>query len=211
MRAVRWLHVAAFIAVGSVALAGGFGGPGAAFLFWDLSSLNDALAAAGYPTLDGNFLLYGGIGAGGDGTLFGGGGFGGSMRAVAGDRSAEVSLGFGAALAEIEVTERERLEAAVGALFGGGSVDLILHSRSYSGFEDALSNPGDLYLSRGFFSFLPYVSAAFRPLEWLGVRVMLGYLLTFPGPWEEGGTELPGPPRTFGGPYLGICIVFGSS
>ncbi len=190
-------------------MAGGFGGPGAAFLFWDLSSLNEALAAAGYPTLDGSLLLYGGIGAGGDEILFGGGGFGGSSRVAAGDRSAEVSLGFGAALAEIEVLKRERFEAAVGALFGGGSVDLILHSQNYGGFEDAFSNPGDLYLSRGFLSFLPYVSAAFRPLEWLGMRFMLGNLLTFPGPWEEGRTKLPGPPRTFGGPFLGFCIVFG--
>ncbi len=202
---------AAISGLGVLGFGGGFGAgySGAAFLFWDLTELNAALGAAGYPALEGALVLYGGMGVGGDVLRFGGGGFGGSRSTRAGERWAELSLGLGGASFEIAVLEGGGFSAAVGAFLGGGGAELRLRSRAYGSLDDALADPADLYLSRGFFLFLPFVAAEFWPLDWLGVRVTAGNLLAFPGPWRAGAVELPGPPGDLGGPFFSVLIAFG--
>ncbi|MGY4707152.1 hypothetical protein ACVNPS_05290 [Candidatus Bipolaricaulota sp. J31] len=208
---MRGAVLAAVLGLGVLGLGGGFGAgySGQAFLFWDLAELNAALEAAGYPTLEGFLVLYGGMGVGGDVLRLGGGGFGGSRSVRAGGRQAELSLGMGGASFEIAVLEGGGFSATVGALLGGGSAELRLRSRAYSSLDDALAAPDDLHLTRGFFLFLPFVAAEFWPLDWLGIRVTAGNLLTFPGPWRAGAVELPGPPENLGGPFFSVLVAFG--
>ena len=208
---MRWAAVLATMVIGVSGLGEGFGAgySGVACLFWDLTELNAALDAAGYPTLEGFLVLYGGMGVGGADLRFGGGGFGGSRSASAGEKRAELSLGLGGASWEIVVLEGGGFSATVGSFFGGGGAELRLRSRAYGSLGDALAGPADLFLSRGFFLFLPFVSVEFWSLDWLGVRVTAGNLLTFPGPWRADGIELPGPPETLGGPFFSVLVAFG--
>jgi len=199
------------LSLGVLGLGEGFGAgySGAAFLLWDLMTLNTALDDAGYPTLEGSFVLYGGMGLGGNDLRFGAGGFGGSLAARAGEKYARLSLGFGGASWEIVVLESGDFSATVGSFFGGGGVELRLRSRNYSSFGDALAHPADLYLSRGFFLFLPYVSMELWPTNRIGIRVTAGNLVAFPGPWEAGEAALPGPPEGLRGPFFSVLLAFG--
>ncbi|NOX44785.1 MAG: hypothetical protein GXO72_03475 [Caldiserica bacterium] len=209
---MRWAAaMAVAMGMGFLGLGEGFGAgySGAAFLFWDLAELNAALEAVGYPPVGGPLVLYGGMGIGGDDLRFGGGGFGGSRSAGAGERRTELSMGLGGASGEILVLEGGGFSATVGAFLGGGGAELRLRSRAYGSLGDALAAPADLYLSRGFFLFLPFVSVEFWPLDWFGVRVTAGNLLAFPGPWRADGIEFTGPPETFGGPFFSVLVAFG--
>lgn len=208
---MRTLVVAALVGLGLLGLGRemGAGFSGAGILFWDISSLNSALADAGYPRLEGSPILYGGLGLGGREIRLGGGGFGGAVSVRVEERSASLSLGFGGFVVEIPAMDSESFVFAVGILAGGGGAELLLRSRTYTSFGDAVAGPSDLYLSRGFWAILPYVAAEFWPGEWLGIRIMAGNLIAFSEGWRGDGNEFPGPPETFGGPFLGFLAVFG--
>jgi len=202
----------AVLGIGILGLGQGFGAgySGAGLLLWDVSALNAALETAGYPTLEGSLFLYGGMGAGGEELRFGLGGFGGSLSAHEGARVSQISLGFGGAVAEVPFGSAKGFSLCAGALLGAGGAELLLRSRDYGSFGDALSAPSDLYLSRGFALALPYISLEFWPVGWLGLRAVVGALIPFlTSPWEADGTALPGPPGSFGGPYLTFLVAFG--
>jgi hypothetical protein len=188
-------------------MGAGFSGVG--ILMWDISALNTALEDAGYPVLEGPLFLYGGTGLGGEDLRFGGGGFGGQLSAEEGSRSSTLGVGFGGFVVEIPVMEGNGFAAIVGFLGGGGGAELLLRSRAYSSLEDALSGPADLHISRSFWAFLPYVAAEFWPVEWFGIRVMLGNLITITQKWTAGAAEFGGPPDTFGGPFFCFELAFG--
>ena len=190
----------------------GFGGGGAlrGVVLLELDGLNAALAAAGFPALAGELTLAGGSGIGGvTGELaFGGMGFGGSLAVRQGDRSVELEIGYGAFVAEHPLALGRRALLSLGVGIGGGGATLTLRFRKAAGFQDALASPTVTRLETAFFGLLPHLRLQLAPLEWLLLDGWAGYLLTLPGPWQEGAQELEVTP-TLAGPFLALEIVFG--
>jgi hypothetical protein len=192
---------------------GGIGGGGMAgtLLFLDLSALNRVLAAHGYGPLDDTLSLIGGGGFGGTigGLRFGGLGGGGEVSSVLGEKIAKLSLGFGGFLIERGLFAGERYSLSVGAVIGGGGADLTLLDHRSASFEDAIANPSGTRLTRGFFAVETHFGLEVALLDWIMLRVDVGYLWTFGGSWEQEGSPLLGPPESLSAPLVRFMIAFG--
>ncbi len=195
----------------------GFGGPLIGLFTVELGSedeadsINGILAANGYAALPNRMFTFGGGGGGGviGGFCFGGSGWGGSVTSIRAGKKAELSLGFGGMDIAYALGGNERSLLLVGAVLGGGGLDLKLRERIPESFEDAVADPTSTTLSRGFFAAEPYVGFQVQPLSWLGFEVHLGYLFTLAGNWEEGDQEIEGPALELSGPFFGLTIAFG--
>ena len=195
----------------------GFGGPMIGLFTLELGSENDPetvngiLAANGYGPLPERMITFGGGGGGGviSGFSFGGSGWGGSVTSIRAGKKAELSLGFGGMDIAYVVGGNDRSLLLIGAVLGGGGLDLKLRERIPTSFEDAVADPTSVTLSRGFFAAEPYVAFQVQPLSWLGFEVHLGYLFSLAGSWEEGGQEIEGPALELSGPFFGLSIAFG--
>ena len=64
-------------------------------------------------------------------------------------------------------------------------------------------------LTRPFFAAEPYVAFHLQPLGWLGLRIQLGYLYTFPEHWRESGHGVTGPDLDLSGPHIRASLAFG--
>jgi len=199
------------------AMGFGFGGPLIGLFTVTLGSedeadsINGILTANGYGPLPERILTFGGGGGGGviGGFSFGGSGWGGSVSSIRAGKKAELSLGFGGMDIAYAVGGNDRSLLLVGAVLGGGGLDLQLRERIPESFEDAVADPTTTTLSRGFFAAEPYVAFQVQPLSWLGFEVHLGYLLSLAGSWEEGGQEIEGPALELSGPFFGLTVAFG--
>jgi ketosteroid isomerase-like protein len=189
----------------------GFGGPTIGLFTVDLSTVNAVLVDNGYGPLDGELITFGGGGGGGvsRGFSVGGTGWGGSVASLQGDRKAELSLGLGGVDIAYVLGGTERALLSLGAVLGGGGLDLELRDRFPESFEDAVATPTTTTLSRSFFAAEPYVSIHIQPSFWLGVAMRAGYLLTLPDHWTEGGREITGPSLDIAGPHISVSIAFG--
>lgn len=189
----------------------GYGGFLVGLLPIDFSPLNDVLASAGYPVLDGPMVVFGGGGAGGilGGPVFGGLGFGGSLTALAADKRTDVEFGFGGVVIELARQATQGAVIGFGAVLGGGGLDLTARVRQPVDFADALDNPPVSQFSLGFIGGLAYLRLQIQVLPWLAVEGWGGYFLAFPGQWEEGGREIAGPRLDLRSPFLGLRISFG--
>ncbi|MFH1609524.1 MAG: hypothetical protein ABID40_02720 [Candidatus Bipolaricaulota bacterium] len=200
------------IAAEELDLAGlGGGGMLVGLLPLDLSSLNAALTAAGYPALDGQLIVVGGGGAGGilGGPVFGGLGFGGGLTSLSTDKRTDLELGFGGVMVEAARRAGKGVLVGFGAVLGGGGLDLTARSRYPTDFADALAEPTLSQFSLGFVGGLAYLRLQIQVLDWLAFEGWLGYFLAFPGQWEEGGREIAGPKLELRVPFLGLRITFG--
>lgn len=189
----------------------GGGGVAATLLFLDLEELNEALLANGYGPLDGIVPLIGGSGFGGEleDLRFGGLGGGGEVSSILGEKLAKLSLGFGGFLIERGLLARKSYSFSMGLMIGGGSAELALLDHRSSSFGDAIANPPNTQLLREFFAVEAYAGVELALLEWVLLKVNLGYLWTFGGPWRQEGFPLPGPPRSLSAPLLQITLIFG--
>ncbi len=189
----------------------GYGGFLVGILSLDFSPLNEALIAAGYPTMEGPVVVFGGGGAGGllGGAVFGGLGFGGSSTALMADRRTDLELGFGGVVIELARQATPGAVIGFGAVLGGGGLDLTVRARQPVDFADALETPAVSQFSLGFFGGLAYLRLQIQVLAWLGVEGWGGYFLAFPGQWEEGGREIAGPKLDLRAPFFGLRISFG--
>ena len=195
----------------------GFGGPMIGLFVLDLGSgddqatVNGILAENGYATLPNRIITFGGGGGGGviGSMSFGGRGWGGSIDSLREGKKAELSLGFGGMDIAYVVGGNEQALLLIGAVLGGGGLDLKLRNRIPTSFEDAVADPTSTTLSRGFFGAEPYVRFQIQPFDWLGFEFHLGYLFTLVGNWEEGGQELAGPTLEVSGSFIGLSIAFG--
>jgi len=189
----------------------GGGGMMPALLLLDLEGLNQILLANGYGPLDNAVFLLGGGGFGGliNDVRFGGLGAGGEVSSILGEKVATLSVGFGGFLVERGIFAGDRYSLALGAIVGGGGADLTLLDHRASSFEDAIKNPPNTSLTRGFFGIETYVGIDFALLDWIMLKVNLGYLWTFGGPWKQDGLPLPGPPQSLNAPIIQVMITFG--
>lgn len=189
----------------------GGGGPIPGFLFLDLAELNQVLEAHGYAPLAGGMFLMGGGGFGGvvTGLRFGGLGLSGETRSSKGQKIAALSLGFGGFWLERGILARERYSVSLGVVIGGGGAELYLLHRRSDSFADAVENPPNTYLSREFFAVQTHIGAEFVLLDWIMLKVQVGYLWTLGEDWLQAGVPLAGPPRSLGGPVVQVMIALG--
>lgn len=194
---------------GDQGMGGGGFMPG--LLFLNLSDLNTVLEANGYAPFEEMIFVMGGGGFGGfiKGPRFGGMGWGGDTSSKLGTRKAQLSIGFGGFLIEQGLLSAERYSFSAGIVAGGGGADLKLLDHHSDSFETAISRPPNTALTRGFFAAEIYGAAEVSLLDWLTLKVYVGYLLTFGGPWEQDGNALPGPPKELGAPIVSFMITFG--
>ncbi len=229
MRTVRILVIVALLCLfpfvgladdeelGKPVMGFGFGGPLIGLFTVELGSedeagsINGILAANGYGPLPERMVTFGGGGGGGviGGFSFGGSGWGGSVTSIRAGKKAELSFGFGGMDIAYALGGNDRSLLLIGAVLGGGGLDLKLRERIPESFEDAVADPTSTTLSRGFFAAEPYVAFQIQPLSWLGFEVHIGYLFTLAGSWEEGGQEIEGPALELSGPFFGLSIAFG--
>ncbi|MGC9529407.1 MAG: hypothetical protein ACP5G2_02140 [Candidatus Bipolaricaulaceae bacterium] len=180
-------------------------------LTMDFAELNAALAATGHPELPDQLLLTGGGGWGGtvDGPVFGGLGLEGSVNALAAGKETAFRLQLGG----LTVEQVRRLDQGIvlgaGAALGGGTAELTVRSRQAVDFSDALAQPTASVLSTDLWAALLYLRLQLQPLDWLGLEGWLGYLVSFPSRWQEGGRELAGPRLQLRAPFVGVRISFG--
>ncbi|MFN3346584.1 MAG: hypothetical protein ACK42E_02055 [Candidatus Bipolaricaulaceae bacterium] len=189
----------------------GGGGPLPGFLFLDLAELDQVLQANGYGPLPRRIFLMGGGGFGGEvtGLRFGGLGYGGEVTSFKDQKIATLSLGFGGFWIARGILAREKFSLSVGVVIGGGGAELhLLHRRSDT-FVDAVENPPNTYLSREFFAVQTHIGAEFVLLDWIMLKVQIGYLWTFGEDWLQAGVPLAGPPKALGGPLVQVMLAFG--
>lgn len=191
----------------------GLGGGGfmPVLLFPNFQELNEALAQAGFGKFDSPLILWGGGGFGGflAGSRFGGMGYGGDITISSGEKSAQLSLGVGGFVIEQGLVAQERAGLSLGLMIGGGSAELLLIFQKPSSFTEALTTPACTNLSREFFALQPYVSAELFLLDWMFLKVNVGYLFTLGAPWEISGSPVAGPPSQLHTLVLQVFIAFG--
>jgi hypothetical protein len=189
----------------------GGGGPMPGLLLLDLARLNAKLEANGYGPLDKMVFVMGGGGYGGEarGLRFGGMGFGGEVSSMSAQRVATLSVGFGGFMVERGLFAGAGYSLSLGAVIGGGGADLDLLDHRSSSFDDAISNPANTSLTRGFFAIQPYAGIEVSLLDWIMLKVNLGYLWTFGEPWKQEGLPLQGPPESFSAPLVQVMVTFG--
>ncbi len=224
---------------GGVGIAFGFGGPMVGLFLPDLSGMNAFLEENGFAALTDPFIVPGGGGRGGAGSFsIGGMGWGGevcSRREAPVEpvrivptlgvdiipsppaiREATLSIGFGGVDLGYVVKGSERSLLTVGAVLGGGGLNLNLREVAAEEETCPASRPQGIVIEptgvdfgRAFLGVLPYVSLEVHPFGWVGFDLHLGYLLPLLGfDWssEEGVT---GPSLNLSGPFVGFSVAFG--
>jgi len=192
--------------------AGGGGGPTPSILFLDLGELNAAVTAAGYPRISEVLFTMGGSGYGGrsDGVRFGGTGGSGATTSISGERSVRFGFETYGLLIEKAAASNSGLTIVLGAVLGGGSLDLRLIDRFPDSFEDAVGAPYVASMTKGFYALQPYVAFEARPLRWMATRFRVGFLWALTDPWTFEEVEFSGPPRTLTGLVASLTVQFGA-
>jgi len=189
----------------------GFGGFLLGWLTLDLTETNAVLEAAGYPAFGEHVLVMGGGGGGGplQGIALGGMGFSGTTDAVQGGRSVALEVGFGGVTLAWTERPADRALIGFGVVLGGGSATLTARSRFAEDVEDALTSPTTTHLSAGFFGGMGALRVQLGIADWLWLDGWAGYMLGFPGRWQEDGRPLAGPVVPARGPFVGIGLSLG--
>ena len=205
------------IRAGEVFFAGG--GPSARALFLDFSGLNAHLSCAGFAgdfKLGGSaaLLMSGGGGFIGDRLRIGGAGAERSWTAPMNDSNFDrVELFFqysGFLIEALRKTKRGGI--SIGGMLGGGRLSLRLSKVRAGSFEEIIKQPSSLELWREFFIVQPYLSTEFKLLDFLGLKLEVGFLFGLgQADWKlADGTKVPGGPlSTISTPTLGLMLVFG--
>jgi hypothetical protein len=189
----------------------GFGGPAIGIVTLDLNEINVILEDAWFAPLSERVITYGG--GGGGGTIgefsFGGLGWGGSVSSLTENREAELSIGFGGMDVSYVLAGSERSLLSLGIVLGGGEIQLEVHDLWAEDLAEAVMFKTTATLTRPFFAVEPYVAFHLQPLGWLGFRIQLGYLYSFPERWKESGHSVTGPDLDLTGPHISVSIAFG--
>lgn len=191
----------------------GWGGLALGWVILELKELNELLTSKSYkPFPAEGFLVMGGGGAGGlkTGWRFGGAGMEGAVTTEQGEKVAKLSLSFWGFLAEYVLTSQSEYELTVGVLVGGGDAELRLLDHRSKDIQDAILNPPNVLLERGFFMAHPLAGVQFSLTKWLSLKFLGGYLWTFGESWKQAGKELPGASSPLKGWTLQVLVIFGS-
>ncbi len=183
------------------------------WLTLDLDETNAVLEQAGYPGLGELVLMRGGGGSGSarGNIALGGLGLSGTTDAIQGGRSVALEVGFSGVTLDWVTRPAEQLLIGVGAVLGGGSATLTARRRFADDVEDALTTPTTTYLNAGFFGGMGMIRVRVGITRGIWLEGWGGYLLGFPGRWQDEDRALAGPSVPAQGPVFGVGISFGGS
>ncbi len=208
----------------------GFGGPMIGVFMPELDEVNEFLNDNGYAALGDSLIVAGGGGRGGvlGGLSIGGIGWGGTVTSLKENKQAKFSAGFGGCQLGYVVGGNERSLLTIGAVLGGGGVNLNLRevvpedsgpcrattlgntNGPRSGFlKGIVIEPTPTNYCQGFIAVEPYLSMQVQPLGFLGFELHLGYLFTVLGFGCCGEAENSGPSLGLSGPFVGLSLTFG--
>ncbi|HEY5595898.1 MAG TPA: hypothetical protein VIL47_01365 [Candidatus Bipolaricaulota bacterium] len=179
----------------------------------NMQGLNDLLSANGYAPFPQGFLVFGGRGVAGEaqGLRLGGGGAGGDVSSYQGERVAKLEFGYGGFTIDQGLLHGDHYDVAAGATLGGGEATLTLQAHRPDSFEEAIANPVNTVLTRGFWLVQPHLSISVDVLPWLSLMLNATYLWTLPQAWVQHDTVLPGPPADFNGWSVEVGLSFGGA
>jgi len=220
---IRWLSTGILMAAlaGAALAAGperGFGGGSAGFglLMPDLAEINAFVEGAGFPAFDGGLFLAGGGGRGGavPGPVFGGAGWGAWIESERGSLHAEYGLGLGGFDMGFAVGGSDRSVLTFGVLMGGGGAELTLTEFPQAAIgrtppRGIVPKPARQTYDCGFLLVAPYFDMQIQLLDWMGLGVRAGYMLSLLelNGGDEGPLDAPAlAPR---GVYVRFSLVFG--
>ncbi len=208
----------------------GFGGPMTGGFMPELDEVNEFLKDNGYAALGDSLIVAGGGGRGGalGGLSIGGIGWGGTAASQKENEQARLSAGFGGCQLGYVVGGDERSLLTIGAVLGGGGVNLNLRevgpgdsgpcpaitlgdtNGPRSGFPKGIViEPTPTNYCQGFIAVEPYLSMQVQPLGFLGFELHLGYLFTLLGFGCCGEAENSAPSLDLSGPFVGLAFTFG--
>jgi len=166
--------------------------------------LNETLEDAGYPALPGLSMMYGQESTAGlrDGPRLGFRVLYGSARSIAGERISKLSVTLGSGMIEWGFARGPASSVAIGLSVGAGGAVLTLVDHRPETFSDALATPSRAELTRWLYTVEPSVSAHGSPVEWLEIRLQLGYLFAFGRTWKASGAEFEDETGNLGGPIV---------
>ncbi len=195
----------------------GGGGPLVGLFMPDLAEVNGFLIDSGFSPLDEMLIVAGGSGRGGviGDLVVGGMGWGGWVESPSDEKEASLGMGFGGFDVGYAVGGNERSVLTVGVVLGGGGCGLELIEHVVSGAPEAVPlgiiiEPTKLEFGTAFGAIQPYVDMQVQLLDWLGLGVRIGYMLTpFEISWGDAEIALYSPDLNLSGPFVGFSIVFG--
>ncbi len=133
----------------------------------------------------------------------------GDISISLGEKSVQLALGVGGFVIEQGFVAQEWAGLSLGLMIGGGSAELSLIFQKPSSLTEALTTPAGTTLRREFFALQPHVSAELSPLDWMFLKVNVGYLFAWGVPWEISGSPVAGPPSHLRALVLQVFIPFG--
>jgi hypothetical protein len=186
-----------------------FAGGSAALWHADASDLNAALDLASYPVLPRDVLLFGQTATVGflDGPRVGWTRLDGSASSSCGERTARLSVSWGAGLLEWGSASASGESFAVSLLAGGGLARLTLVDHAPGSFEDALVVPSRAELVRRLYIVEPSIVGYQKAFAGVTIRLRAGFLFTFGGAWKADDTGYDYPMRSFDGPTFEISVM----
>ena len=192
----------------------GGGGPSFGVFMPDIAAISGFVADSGFPALEGDLLLVGGLGRGGlvPGPTFGGSGWGAWITSTQGDLEVELGVGVGGFDLGYAIGGSENAIAAFGLLMGMGGADLKLEGVPGDPIPvplGILPVPTEHVYNSVFLVLAPYAEFQLDLLDWVGVSLRAGYVWTpISYDWHDAG--LPDAPSlALDGVYLSISVVFG--
>jgi hypothetical protein len=198
---------------------GGFGGPLINYLSLDLSALEPMTRDRDLPGFDAQMFAIGGIGGVAYSPkdsrgwwFFGGMGFGANQsksdEVFGQERKAKLNLSGGGLFTEYHYQAGGRLDLAVGAMLGAGT--LALEAR---GDDIGLGGDGSWKADGSFFMAFPYAGVGYEVMPWMRLQLTAGYLfmntdLSGSDYIADSGLEMTDG-NVPGGPQLSLAILFG--
>jgi hypothetical protein len=136
-------------------------------------------------------------------------GAGGESTVSEGDRRVTLAVSYYGLILESGRAWDPDLTVVLGAMFGGGSLELTLVHDTPASFDEAVGTPLRTAMTKPLYVLQPYIAFEARPLSWLSTRLQLGVLWGLADPWDIEEEELSGPPRSVTALVASLAVQFG--
>ncbi len=191
-------------------------GPKVGVALFNLDELNDVLAEGdiALDEFNNQMLVLGGSILGGfrEGPRFGILTMNGE-QIVSGDedKTARLEVGYAGLISEYGLYAGNRSDISLGALIGGGNINLEIRHKESDDFKSGVNSPQGTTASKNFFVFKPRANLHYKLTPYLALDLNAGYLLTYNSSkqWDIMGTKVDDPTGNLHGSTLAMKLSFG--
>ena len=191
-------------------------GPKMGMVWLNLDEINDILAEedTDLAEFDNQMLVLGGSIVGGfrEGPRFGMLTMNGQQEVISGEnKSAKLRFRYGGLITEYGLYAGSRSDIALGAMIGGGDINLEIRHQEAKDFESGINTPKGTTAIKQFFVFKPRANYHYKITPYLALDLNAGYLLTYnnSGEWDIMGTKVDDPTGNLHGATLAMKLNFG--